>query len=227
MKISAKFSTLPQLVSKNFQQKHTKTFIITPSLIQTITIALYPKDIISGLIQEILPTTWSVAFKQWEAEYIKEKNKRGFPAPKKFQNGNKAIYAQMFKSNVYTHIFRMYDKYRSYPLINNIQCKSILACLAKESTKTLTPEIVRQKYAAANIEEKDFESLKTDYMKELLRSSGATHLTVFEILLVFYVHWLLSTSKRIGKFDFTLSKHYKSNFYPKIDKSSFFHFARI
>lgn len=152
------------------------------------------------MIQEILPNNWSIPFGAWEQEYCQYQTRRGKKPPSKFQGGSRAIYKQLFKSNVYGHIMRMYNIYRSYPIIKNIRCKSILACIANETRHDLDAEKVTKFYAHDSIKEEDFNSMYTDYMKELLKSSGAKHLTVFEVLLVFYVHWLWTTSNKIRKY---------------------------
>ena len=152
------------------------------------------------MIQEILPNNWTVPWGEWEKAYVADLVANNKNVPDKFQKGSRAIYKQVFKSNVYAHIMKMYDKFRNYPLIPGIKCKPILACIAKETRQDLNAEVVAKEYADSSIKPEDFNSMNTDYMQELLRMSGARHLTVFEVLLVFYVHWLYSTSKQIRKY---------------------------
>ena len=175
------------------------------------------------MIQEILPHNWNLPFDTWFREYLKQNPKLNNNTKK--QSGSRSLFTQMFKNYVYKEIIQAYAKYGDYPKIT-IRNKYILACILNETRKDMTAKLIKKHFMHPN-DKKDpdmsFEQYNTSWIKET-HFSGEDESTIFEILLIFYAHWLFFTSPREGEYISTL--HFqvaiKSNFCSFSDINSIF-----
>ena len=154
---------------------------------------------ISVMIQEILPHNWNLPFDTWFREYLRLNPHLNENT--KMQTGSKSLYTQMFKNYVYKEIIQAYCKYGDYPKIT-IRNKYILACILKETRSDMTVPFVQQNFMNPHDKtdpDMSFEQYNTSWLKET-HFSGEDERTVFEILLIFYAHWLFFTSPRAGEY---------------------------
>lgn len=103
------------------------------------------------------------------------------------------MYKELFINEVYENILENYLKIGDFPAMK-IYCRSIIHAINQLTVPTLFPSALQKYINGCKITEYD-PLLDCFFLKEMLQLNPIRCNTIFEVLLMFYMHWVFYDPK--------------------------------